>query len=207
MPMEIASNEGLAKLRWRCTGDPDQMICTIGIRAAGGGAATAFELADKVAHCWTDGFAPGHLSSTYTFEGVEVTMGPVDAPSDSAESPWYSPGGDGFAALPSNCAALVRKRTAVGGRKNHGRMFLPAGYLAESRVGPTGVLATDLLAELGVALNDFQDAIEGDDNGVPCQLLLFHQNVAGGTGDVDGATVITDLIAQPMIATQRRRMR
>ena len=206
MGVTVATTEGYVKLRWRCEGDPEEMISTIGIRPADFTTGmTAQAMADKVHACWAAAFTSQFLNIGWTWHGVEVWKGPAEAPSDTAENADFIAGAAAGAPLPTNCAALVRKRTSQGGPKMHGRMFLPAGHLTESRVDANGFLEGTLLNQLGEALDTFQEGIEGTTGGDACELLLFHQNidlVPGGP-----ATVITDLVAQPRISTQRRRMR
>lgn len=104
------------------------------------------------------------------------------------------------AALPINCAILVKKQTDLGGRRNRGRMYFPcpdetatdpAGLYGSSSVIAFNVQTAKLLTggTIHTAFGFLGDPV------------VLHE-----TGSQTPATV-TDLVTQPKIATQRRRMR
>lgn len=100
---------------------------------------------------------------------------------------------------PQNVALLIQKRSAEGGRRNRGRMFLPV--ITEASVSEVGVLTgTQLTSYQNVAdewLQDLQDGSAGNTD----QMVILHS-----TSPTTPA-VVTNLIVQPLVATQRRRLR
>lgn len=100
------------------------------------------------------------------------------------------------ASMPVNCAFLISKSTASGGRQGRGRIFFPPSLLGESGVNAGGVIDAGIIPTLQAyfdgMLDDMQTAL------VPPYLLH------------DGAAVpyeILSLNLQGQIATQRRRLR
>ena len=133
------------------------------------------------------------LSSGLTFDGVLVKRGP-DATGAIQFSPSGDVGGASSSAIAPNVAALVRKVTGMGGRKNRGRLFLPG--LVESVVDYAGRLDPTFQGNLQDAWNDFQTAIEADS----LTPVVLH-------GDNTAPTVVTSFGVDSTVATQRRRLR
>lgn len=101
-------------------------------------------------------------------------------------------------AVPMNCALLVSKNTALGGRSNRGRMFVPPVRLNEGAVDAAGNIASSALASIQTLFDDWILALVADD----FSPKLFHQGPSPAA-----PTQITSLTVQSVIATQRRRMR
>lgn len=160
---------------------------------------TNLELADLIKANWTSGTAPfdsANLPSEYDLLNVTVTeetsTGPISAISSSGEA-----GTGGQAVVPINCALLVQKNTAEGGRRNKGRMYFPPYLPGESQVDVNGNLNAGVAATLQTQINNAVAADFADDIGY----VLFHQS-----GDPT-PTAITSLTLKNQVATQRRRMR
>jgi hypothetical protein len=137
--------------------------------------------------------------------GIKVTVG-----QDGADPVRYfravdgSEGGgsSGPAKLPQNCAALVRKNTALGGRKGRGRFFLP-NVLDEAEVSEVGVLSSALVAVVQGKVTDmFGVLLNGDP---PYPMVLLHNGIEGG--DAPDPTPVTSLSVSNILSTQRRRLR
>jgi hypothetical protein len=88
---------------------------------------------------------------------------------------------------------LVQKRTALGGRKNRGRLYYP---IAEADVGQGGAVASGALTAAGTAWNNFWDDLEVGSN----QMAVFHS-------DLSTPTLVVSLQVSGLTATQRRRLR
>lgn len=101
------------------------------------------------------------------------------------------------ASLPNNTAVLVRKVTALGGRRGRGRMFIP-GANRDSCTG-NGALIPDAFAGWATAIEAFTDGIPAGAN--VSNPVLLHQSAP-----FDATDVVT-LQLQHQVATQRRRMR
>jgi hypothetical protein len=101
--------------------------------------------------------------------------------------------------LPQNCAMLVQRRTARGGRKGRGRMYFPFVYPTEVNISPTGVLGAVPFVAWQTAMTEFHAALVA--SGIP--MVLLHSEAAGPIAP----DPVTSLVAQQTIATQRTRLR
>lgn len=184
--------------RFRCVGDNEEMLTSIGVRTVGD-PPDPDTLADDMATAWLFSWPVGDLSSTYTFVGTRVYVG-QDGDPLVAENLRNTSGTGSGAVPPNNCAALLQKRSALGGRRNRGRMFLPAGYFPETGVDQAGLLTAGTVTTLQGNCNDFLTQIR---TGSPTtdQAVILHSSAPSAP------TVITTLTVAPKIATQRTRMR
>lgn len=103
-------------------------------------------------------------------------------------------GGQSAAGASPQVAYLIEKRTASGGRRNRGRMYLPG--VPEANVNEAGVIETSSLAALNTQADAFLARIQEH----VLQMVILH------TGP-SAPTVVTELSADPVVATQRRRLR
>ena len=203
MPLDIGTDMGVAKLKWRANGDSQEMISTIGFQKIGTGSAQ--DTAVEISNAWHLNWGDASLASVWTFGGCDVAIG---APG-GAEVGEYNvalQGSGNWSPLPTNCALLVTKITAQAGKGGRGRMFLPAGYLDEDMIDQNGFLSGPTLAGAGVKMNGFFEfAGSGTSDNVGAW-LLFHNTEAANVGG-SLADPITSLSVQAQIATQRQRMR
>ena len=91
-------------------------------------------------------------------------------------------------------AYLIKKLTALGGRRNRGRMYLPGAN--ESKVDGSGNVSSAFVTTLQTAFDNFMTDLGAADIG----FVILHSD--GGT-----PTDITGGIAEPKVATQRRRLK
>lgn len=196
MPIVVPEGYGIASLNYTLVGDPQPMSVTFGVFSNGG--PPPDELAatiDGVAT--TSGFCTAtRLNDGYTYVGVEVRyMAPggfityVEGNSVEGTRP-QSP-------VISNTSVLVKKVTQLGGRRNQGRMYLPAAYASVAETTAAGGLLSDALTALQEVATDFKEALLTAD----IDMVLFHSEAP------TEPTLITGLQVQPILATQRRRMR
>lgn len=185
-------------LRWSLTGDPEEMLSTLGV-ALEGTADTPEEIASTFRVMWASNFPASFMSNAWTFIGVTAYVGQDGGPPVSGESILNVVGTSTQGPLPQNNALLVRKQTGLGGRRNRGRMFLPAAYLGEGDVSASGVCAPALVSGYQGAFDDFVADLTG--LGTLGPPVLFH-SAAPST-----PTVISSLSVQNVIATQRERLR
>lgn len=113
---------------------------------------------------------------------------PTQLPAGSVERP------------PANCALLVQKRTALAGRTNRGRMFIP-GVVTETTVQESGVIDNATV----VALQAVAVAFLADIAATSRSMVILHSEETGPVLPV--APVVTQLVVQNILGTQRRRMR
>lgn len=99
--------------------------------------------------------------------------------------------------VPVNTALLVNKNTALGGRRNRGRNYLPPTFPGEDQIDGAGVVANTYVNLTDTKLEYFYDQLV---LGVG-QPVLFHQSAPFTP------TPITGWSTQNQCGTQRRRMR
>ena len=146
----------------------------------------------------TTGLKKG-LSGTAAFTKIKVRVGQDNnAPDQLYESPIAITGTKGGPCCPSSVALLVHKRTAVGGRRGRGRIFMPWGITANS-VGENGLLipseVTGLQTTWTAWLADL--ATRG------IAMFVLHQ---AGISPTTLPAAVTSLIVDPMVSSQRRRL-
>lgn len=95
---------------------------------------------------------------------------------------------------PPNTAWLIRKRTALGGRANRGRCYIPG--VLEQQVNEGGQVLSPTLADLQTAANDWLAGLTT----LEMPMVILH------TSSSD-PTEVSSLVADPLVATQRRRLR
>lgn len=98
--------------------------------------------------------------------------------------------------MPPNVSILLTKRTSRGGRKGRGRTFLPAGWVPETNVDQAGNIEPGWVTDIQSQWESFRvDCI-----GANVALSLLHAD--GSPGDP-----LISFTCQPLVATQRRRLR
>lgn len=100
--------------------------------------------------------------------------------------------------LPPNCAVLVHKRTALGGRRHRGRFYLP-WVAGEATVGEDGTIGATQVTQYQTAVNAFRSALST----AVTPMVVLHSL---GRTSVPAATPVSALTVDPLIATQRRRL-
>lgn len=138
------------------------------------------------------------MDNDVTLVGVRASLG-TDGSEDNVGEITLNTLCDGvFAAPPANCAVLVHKRSARGGRRGRGRMFLPWA-LSEGDVDEVGKIATARVTAMQTICNNFLTALAT--NNVP--MVILHNP---GTTTPGAPNIVTNLIVDPLISTQRRRL-
>ena len=101
--------------------------------------------------------------------------------------------------LPQNCAVLLSKRTAVGGRANRGRMYVPG--ISGASVSPSGVLDGTTITNWQTTCSALMLSGMGAAGSNVLSPVLLHKSNAAAPTD------LTVLDVSNRIATQRRRLR
>jgi len=122
-------------------------------------------------------------------DGAEPTQGATD---------FTGGGGASGSTPPSNVAVLARKRTARGGRRGAGRMFLP-WWMREDEANDTGRLTTAAITAGNTALANFLSGLQADGT----DMVVLH---SVGQTTPGNPNVVTSLTVDPVVATQRRRL-
>lgn len=205
MGVEIPAGGVQTALRWRSSGDPEEMISTLGFLDRGVYADAQAVAVTVAAAASTTFTGAANLVSGWTFVGVTAYVYQDGGAAEVGESVVNIAGSGGSDSLPSNCALLVRKRTASAGRRATGRMFVPSALVPEAIVGNNGEIGSAALAGFQTRIDSFYDALTDEATGL--EPALWH-SLGGSSGtEVLPGDPITALVVDPKIATQRRRMR
>jgi len=179
------------------TGDPRPSAVTFGVAADGKDAPAVWS---AVQQSWT--VATGIkkvIGANVVMNRIRVSYGTED----EADLVYDMPTSVGCVGsgqnLPANCALLVHKRTQKGGQRGRGRFFLPWS-VNESDCGENGIINSTAVATANTALNVWY--MDLATRGVP--MYLLHQPGQSPTGL---PTQVTSLAVDPLISTQRRRLR
>lgn len=206
VPMTLIIPDGFAavihQIRW--TSDPDPMAVTYGVDID---TASPPASADALAQGLGTAFGSNLLARfgpTINLVQTEVewkdTAGsapPVVGVSTAGAGPGTN---TSTALLPANSAFLVHKRTASGGRRGRGRMYFPG--VDETEVDNLGALSSATRTAWSTALAAWLAAIAAV-AGVDSMVLLH----GPGLTIPPVPTPVTSLTLDPVIATQRRRLR
>lgn len=181
------------------TGDPDPFAVTYGVDCVVG--STPAGIATEL-----DGFFDtlmGQMSNQITLINTDVRFqeDPPPAPPVVGSKANSQAGAGTGAILPQNCAYLVHKRTATGGRGGRGRMYLPG--VDEAQASNIGAIN---LANVAGLVNSLNTLLTSINSGVTvAQMVILHDS--NGVHAADPPRVVTSLTLDPVIATQRRRLR
>lgn len=189
-------------------GDPEPMNVTLGVD----GAVTPNTTTTAVQTMFEEFEANilPNLGGAYTLLRVlwqQATAGGVIEVASSNDPAPFALGGT---VLPSNCAVLIHKHTAGAGRGRSGRMFWPG--VPESAADAGGVLSEAYFGDMASGVSDLYTSWNAGDE-LP-GLYLNHGPTKDPGSDpptytppVELQTSITGFSLDPVIATQRRRMR
>lgn len=100
---------------------------------------------------------------------------------------------------PQNVALLLKKRSDVGGRRNRGRMFMPG--VPESAVNEIGELTSTYRNAVNGLASDFLDYCQSGGSSNSANMVILHSSAPSTP------TVVTSLVCDTRVATQRRRLR
>lgn len=173
------------------TGLPNGAACTLGVHNIDALTPSAIGVLAKTGGAWTGIFT--HVSSEISCTGILVKNGPTDT-GPSAVTPVTQPGLDSDAAASCNTAVLIRKVTNQGGRHGRGRLFWPG--IPQAKVNANGTVLAATLTTLTTEWAAYLTTLAGA-NLPP---VLLHS-------DAESPTLLTGLVPDGRVATQRRRLR
>lgn len=199
MGVFLGPGYGQANLIINATGTSWNQIITMGFKdVPGTGAANNAALAWWQA--WTSTttrpFGAANVSSQYSVVRCDATIMTASGPQIGTAGT-STLGTATLNAPPPNCAILMQKTTARGGRRGRGRSFLSPCIVDESNVGPSGTIAVTPLGVINSNIATMLAAMTG--SSYPPYLLHDFSEVAPDP--------ITGMVAQARMATQRKRMR
>lgn len=204
--------EGFAQITYRFTGTglPNGADIVFGVSNDADLSASA--LAASVGNCFTTGTMNARLCSDVVLSTVIAKLGPEDTGPMHAAS-FAVPGAQVASAVTPAVSVLVRKATALGGRRGRGRMFWPGA--SDSSFDDAGVMPGATNAAWMTSLADFL----GDLAAGNFPMVLLHSPptewvLVNGqprrvpiAGSVPSPTLVTALTVDGRAATQRRRQR
>lgn len=179
-------------------GDSEPMITTMGVKVSTWGGAYADGL-EWISDLWC-----AALSASLSDE-VEMNNYTLQVGQDGGDPISYGYAGGCVGAASSfpmwpNTAVLIQKRSASGGRRNRGRMYVP-GLALRSLVTSAGVLDSAWQADFQTNLDNFRTAVNAGTGFEPTDLGVLHSEPP------TAPAVITNLQVSSKVATQRRRLR
>ncbi len=189
-------------MRW--TGDAEPLAVTIGVASADAATLADVEtIADRFAQAFVDNMLPA-MSAIVELIQTEVTFQLAALPADPvvAVSTITDSGAGAGNVLPQNSAFLIHKRTTHGGRGGRGRWYLPG--VTEGESDDTGNVTGAHMTALNVALAAY---LVDTTSVVPIEsaAVLLHNDP--GAFAAEDPFVLTAMVCDPVIATQRRRLR
>jgi hypothetical protein len=195
--MALINPPGFAQVRlvWTLSGDLEPFNTLFGVSNDSDVSAAA--VAQNVADAFVIAFSGSEMATGSSLQRVDAQLGQDGGEGPVGTSIQNYIGTSGGACLPQNCAGLIHKRTALAGRKGRGRMYLPSFFLPEASIDSIGALNSALVTNLTNSINSFLSGLTTE--GVP--MVLFHES------SPPSPTLVTSLQVDPIIATQRRRLR
>lgn len=185
---------------FRCEGITRDMTWSCGWDCANFGTLTAAQMAQEIrgefSEATTRPYAAANMIDSYTFVGVSVVKMLEDGPSIGQDFTAIT-GTATTDALPPNCAFLMNKNTASGGRRNRGRAFIPILTPGEASTNAAGVVDNGVVSAVTILYGAARVALVA----LGYDPVLFHQTPPYTP------TPITSFSFSSLLATQRRRMR
>lgn len=205
MTLVIPQHHAQLTYKFSLSGDPDPYVITIGVKVTDPPASlTPNDVANGASNIFEDNLLP-HLASVITYLGVEMawTTDPLPSSPTIGVAPKSLTGGNtGVTTIfPANCAFLAHKRTGLAGRGGRGRMYIPG--VGEGQADNTGTVVSGTVTAwnggLAAFLADFVASTDFE------YLCLFHDSL--GAYALLDPEPLSSITLDPVIATQRRRLR
>jgi hypothetical protein len=205
--MELYLPEGFAQCSLSFTGAalPTGAAITFGV-ALPGATLTPQQVGASISAAWTTNIK-STITPDVTLASVHVKFGPMeDGPFADVAAGVVGTGTGANDAPP--VALLVRKNTNIGGKRGHGRMYVPG--LASTVASINGSVTGTDLTNRQTAWSAFRTDLEnGDTPMVVCHNFGTYINAKGEEVTVPPRepSLVTSLSVQNVVATQRRRQR
>lgn len=156
-------------------------------------------VANSLVSAWLDsGSMNSKLDSNVTMSEVTVRLG-TDGGEDLIGSAVNTIAGTaGLSSPPPNVAVLIYKRTARGGRRGRGRLYVP-WFVGSTNMTEDGVIAAATITALATSIGTWFTALQT--RNVPMYLLHSPGKTTPGAPNE-----VTSLVLSNVVATQRRRL-
>jgi hypothetical protein len=183
-------------------GDAEPFVCTYGVALDPGAAAPDVNaIANQLRTNWATNInplMPSIITQLQTEVHAKFSGSPDLVVGVSATT--TTGAGSSTALVPQNCAHLIHKRSNAGGRAGRGRMYLPA--VIEANVDAVGALTSAWMGTVNSALTAL---LAGTDGTLTDGMVILHDS--HGAAAAASPYKVTALSCDPIIATQRRRLR
>lgn len=196
MPLIIPTGFAQVLIPIRHIGEQRAAAITFGVDATVAGDVDAAKVND-IQLAFTDNFP---LDSDVSIGPSLARVGTGGGEALTVEGSLVEQGTASGSTIPSNCAVLMRKVTARGGRRGKGRFFVP-WLLGEGDVDEVGTVSSvvrESISSAGAAM--LADLLLAE-----CPMVLLHSS--GGDTPPGDPTGVTNLVCDSRIGTQRRRLR
>lgn len=196
----IPPGYGAVKLSWQMTGKAAPVSCTFGVQAITLAGPYTDIPDDVFAAATASGsiFEPSLSGTQWRFLPVEMvyndagTMVGVASSADAVSGTF-----SGLVPPSVNCSLVVKKLSAVLGRKNRGRFYAPITMVDEGGIDQMGNISAIPFGSALAMWQGFFDNLDAITELVP---VILHSAVGS-------PTPITSFVLESQIGTQRRRMR
>lgn len=213
--MYIPFDHLLATMVFSLAGVPREITWSMGFKDEGGpGTDDPSVDAESIRVAYALGpYAAASMLIGWSFMGVRVQRGTTGGEHLIGESMLAVTGTSSAAPLPVNCAYLMTKHTALGGRRHRGRAFLPPTSVDETLVNAAGVFLPTYASSVASAQQGVLTTLAALT--YPLEAVILHSlsrdpvtgEEIGSVGGLPSPTPITSLSVSTTLATQRRRMR
>jgi len=185
-------------MRYQFEGDAEPMITTMGVNVSTWGG-DFVEGLEWLSDLWLAAIVSS-LSDAVTSGPYSLAVGQDGGDPITYEYPATNAGNDSDFPMWPNSAMLIRKDSALGGRRNRGRMYVP-GFALRTLVTPAGLIDSAYLADFNTNLSTFLATVNAGTGFNATNLGVLHSEPPSAPA------VITSLTAEAKVATQRRRLR
>lgn len=177
--------------------DTGEMVVTFGVGLDD--PHTADEVASDCALAWMAAFATKPWTADITCTRATARVAEEGGPPTIGEASINQVGTGTAAMAPQNCATLLRKVTPRGGRRGRGRMYLP--WVQEADINNVGQLTGTVITAYTAISGALLTALVSHQ----LHMVLLHTDTDTSTAPVP--TAVTGMFCDPIIATQRQRLR
>ncbi len=183
------------------SGDPEPMAVTFGVESAGADAANASTIAQGLHNAFFDAF-DALLPTVYSLLQTEVRFN-VGGSADLVVGIHVEPKTflNSTPPVPQNSAYILQKRTNLSGRRNRGRLYLPG--VGEVLVDAAGKMSATAITGVNGDAAGWLNAIKTTVTGITNMVVLHSTGISGAPPP----TIVQQLLLDPILGTQRRRLR
>lgn len=198
MPRIIPPGFAMCSIEHWLDNYPRPAIVTMGVSILGTESESG-NVADQFHGAYTTSVG-GVIDSSVRIRNARAVIGQDGGDPIVQESATSYPGARSGQSTPPALAVMASKATALGGRRNRGRMYIPWA-VDEGQVGENGAIATAQVNGIQTRVNQLLVNLKGGDTGAYNLLngaVLIHSEAVP-------PTIITAMQVNPTIRTQRRR--